>query len=129
MLPPVDTEYMNLIGREVFIKEFRTIKLSAPRRSGKTRAMAKLASLYSSLVVVPNRVMVDIYRKDYNIFSINSIESFIYSSIGIYGKGLKYRCILVDECYRIDLSPLIAHLRMCNMIEEDFFILMVGTDR
>ncbi len=83
-----DTSYYN-IGRTAFLKEFRTIALLLPRRSGKTTTLKSMHQNYSSL-------MFSKYRLDRND---RTLESFDYETMyrGRIGTGAKYRFVLLDE--------------------------------
>jgi hypothetical protein len=114
-----------------FIREYRTIVLGMPRQTGKTKFLMEHAKEKSALVIVHNEDMVQRYREAgvpaFNIYSMN--KCFIGARSPY---GLKFQCILVDECFHIttfnDLFfDLLIQLRNCNMITEDLYVLKLGT--
>lgn len=128
-LPAFDSKTEAFLGHPVYIKEYKTIKLSVARGIGKTTAIAKLAKEYSYLVLVPNYSMAEDYRLTHRVHASSSVYSIIDRTRGVYNKGPKYRGILIDEgFYMPDISILTAHLQISGLLEQDYFILYVGTD-
>lgn len=123
-LLPNGCEYKNIYPFDIYIKEFRTIEIMVPRRVGKTTALLKFHNSVSSLLLSfshYNRLTEDTYT---------DIEQIMRRIRGMMpNTGLKYRCILVDEYTNIDITRLIYELSIAKLIEEDFFILKVGTPR
>ena len=101
----------------------RTIVLSMPRRTGKTTALRRLAHEYSTLVFTAHPLA----DKDYSSTAYSSLDSLINSTRGTRSKGLKYSIILIDEEMYINLPLLVVHLCQCNMLEQNYAILKIGT--
>jgi hypothetical protein len=111
-----------------YLQEYRTLNLSVPRRSGKTRALCALSKEYSSLYITSNVIMADWLRKDG--VEANTIEGAIRSFLGYRNpnKGLRYNCILLDEEVLQKLPRLLDTLLHANLINSNVFIVRVGTD-
>jgi hypothetical protein len=117
-----------------YIKEHRTIGMTIPRQSGKTFLRNHIRQRESSLMFVPNKCIkngIDPTTTSIVIFS--DIGRLADQFRGMYIRGLKYTCFLIDEpdsmtpAQKEQLVELIHFLHHSKMLSDDFFILKLGT--
>lgn len=100
-----------------FLKEYRSLSLRLPRRSGKTYAASWVRKTKSCLVF-----------EKYGRSSFNA--SFeIQKYRGARGKGFKLQCIVLDE-YREwpeGFEEFIITLKLADLITHDFYIVSLYT--
>lgn len=119
-IPAPDKSLDEFLGSLAYIKSFRTLILSVPRRSGKTTLLKRLASKKSALLIekygFPESRLETI--KQGNKF--RGIKSPL---------NLKYNYILLDEYVDIPdiLWELVSELKLCNMVSDDLVVLALGT--
>lgn len=82
-----------ILDHATYLREFRTIGLLLPRRSGKTTTLISIYKNYSSILFSKYKTS----RHD------RVLEDFDYETIysGKSGSGSKYRFILLDEYSRV----------------------------
>lgn len=124
------------VGYSHFVREFKTLGLSVPRRSGKTEYLLQHNRRNSSLLFFMNLAMISNYRninfRD-GIYTFSEIETLKYKNIGKRMDGLKYDCFLIDEpCYMTarHLSEFWEYIDVCkarDLLTEDFYVLSLGT--
>lgn len=103
-----------------YIKSFRTLILSVPRRSGKTDLLKQLASKKSALLIEkygPPESRLEAIKYGYKFRDIRS------------PLNLKYNYILLDEYVDIPdtLWELISELKLRDMVSDDLIVLALGT--
>lgn len=103
-----------------FIKQFRTINLRLPRRSGKSSFLKYLADNYSCITFFKygiGKLHLENFNSDRKYTGIRNIL------------GLKYRYILLDEYNEIpdEIFKIIDTLLLANLLEKDFFIIGLHT--
>lgn len=137
-LNPMDQEIINHIGFSGYVSEYRTIGLRLPRQSGKTRYLVNMQGKKSSIMFVQSNVQArSIDDKIYNrqVFGVCEIENVAMSIRGMSPYGMKYQCILLDECldvyeteqFRTSFSIFLDTLYRKDMVADDFFVMSLGT--
>ena len=123
-----------------YVREFRTISLNTPRQTGKTTVLLQMLHQHNSLMFTRTHAMRRhvLQRLGWGggettavepIFTFNDGERFANRLGEIYPRD-PIECILVDEIgtSRYWLWQLIELLAARNMLTDDFFVLMLGTD-
>lgn len=106
---------------EDYIREFRTISLGLPRRSGKTTMCKEHAKNTSSYY----------FSEQYSSSRFNAATEFpkLY---GTKGTGMKLDCIILEEYnkeFPYMFSDFLAELKCRDMLKPEFYVLMIGTPR
>ncbi len=117
LLPEYDINTSMLLGNNVYLREFRTIGIRVPRRTGKTCALKYLAATNSAL-----------YFTKYGAGSLTGYTADNYRGRRNFN-GLRYQMLLLDEYSTIpeEALKLIDILRYSDMLTKDFFILHAYT--
>jgi predicted AAA+ superfamily ATPase len=114
---PPNKHLEEFLGYLAYIKSFRTLILSVPRRSGKTYLLKQLASKKSALLIKKYGPPESRLEAGYKFRGIRS------------PLNLKYNYILLDEYVDIPdtLWELISELKLCDMVSDDLIVLALGT--
>ena len=124
------------LSTAAYIREFRTIGLVFPRRSGKTTYLRQLREHESCLYITMNTLNADdvsSHRYDYSVITFDGIDKHFDRFRGMPRFGMKYSSFLVDEFTRMtpkhkeDLNRLIGDFSAMNMLTDDFYVMMLGT--
>jgi hypothetical protein len=130
-----DVKQINL-GPRAWIREFRTITLGMPRRSGKTTALVELAKSAPSIYLVHNQNMVDHIKQTYGLDQVNAFRLFdtpvtVGRTHPITYVPITY--VLVDEFGFMSkqqedtLYHFINSMKARNLLDEKFMVVRVGT--
>lgn len=136
-------QYIDCMSYATYIREIRTITLGVPRQSGKTKYMLELKDKLSSVMFVPNQMMVDYccngkYGSSStsdrsNIITFDSISSITRHIRGTNRFGLKYSVFIIDEYsymkphHEDQLAMVLSELKVQDMLTDDFYVLRIGT--
>ena len=136
-------QYIECMSFVTYIREIRTITLGVPRQSGKTKYVLDLKDKVSSVMFVPNQMIVDYccnvkYGSSStsdrsNIITFDSISSITRHIRGTNRLGLKYSVFIIDEYSHMkphhedQLAMVLNELKAHNMFTDDFYVLRIGT--
>lgn len=130
-------EHRNGLGFVPYVQEHRTIDLRVPRQTGKTTYLTNMFYGEESLMIVPNQMHVKPYQyspqysyrvmtADY--FNLNWFDRF---------RGIRnmynFKYLLIDEPrfmtprQECNVLEFIETLYVQNCLDEDFFVLKLGT--
>jgi hypothetical protein len=118
-----------------YIKEHRTIGMTLPRQSGKTFLLNHIRHRESSLMFVPSKAIKNgiCPPTTTSIVIFSDIGRLVDQFRGMYIRGLKYTCFLIDEpdsmtqVQKEQLFELIDFLYRAKMLSDDFFVLKLGS--
>jgi len=103
-----------------FIREYRTIDLRLPRRSGKTLAANWLKRNKSCL--------------EFSKYKTTNVPGFDYYSLmnryrGRRGDGMKFQCIVLDEYseWPEGFEEFLVTLKLSDLLTHDFFVVSLYT--
>jgi hypothetical protein len=133
IMAPVSRELVRNLGYIQYLLEFRFVALRLPRRSGKSAALNSMHRNISSMLFVPYKGLVPSTAKRTGAYSFCEIPTLESNFRGRNSNGLKYRCFLLDEYQMLnsrhytELAKLLDVLAVGGFLEEDFYLLGVGT--
>ena len=107
------------LSTEKFLKEFRTLNLSVPRRVGKTTILKRLTSENEDCIVITPTLTMEREFKEFN-------SVFAGRLTGRLGK--KYKLILVDEYKMCEEYTRHFNKFILDICKPDSFIICLGTD-
>ena len=106
-----------------YLKEFRTLSLGLPRRSGKSTTAVSLHNCYSSQLFTR-------YAQGQRYTPFN-LDTELHRIRGRHFNGLKYTCSIFDEYQEIppDFYRYLSDLRREGMLAASFFTINLYTPR
>jgi hypothetical protein len=132
-MAPVSQELIQNLGYLQYLLDFRFVALRLPRRSGKSAALNSMHRNTSSMLFVPYKGLVHSTAERTGAYSFCEIPTLESKFRGKNSNGLKYRCFLLDEYQMLtskhytELAKLLDVLAAGSFLEEDFYLLGVGT--
>gem|GEM_PF-3934462 len=102
-----------------FIKEFRTLNLSVPRRVGKTTILKRLASENEDCIIITPTLTMEREFKEFNSLFAGKLTG---------RQNKKYKLILIDEYKMCEECTRHFHEFILDICKPDSLIICLGTD-
>lgn len=113
-------DILKQLGKARYMSEFRTLKVSTPRRIGKTSLLRALREREKSCLIVYSPIL----KKELNRENVYSANEITMSRL----RGKEYSIVLVDEPALCEKTTKNFFYNLYSQLPPEAFVICLGTD-